>query len=377
MGGGTCGRGSCLVVFAMRLFLVTVPRGRESVVQEVVRELGNYVHNVFITRSADECDVMCTFRTHNGHTISVIQRLQEQGVGLHFGYLDVVPIETVIPIVNKPARSKLRGILRTRERLPIEAILETVTSSSSLCFDLLAYLICASVISALGLASNSTVTVVASMLVSPMMGPISLFCVALLLRSPSLVALAVRNLTIFVLIATAIGFVLALVFLPFLDTFDWPTNEMTSRGSINTLAVNAGVASASGVVVALTTSTQGVGPLIGVAISASLLPPIVNTGMLLSLLAFGPLVNDRIEPYTIFSYAGISFLLFVINVLCIAVFALGTLYLKRVHKGRTWRFGDRIDAYNSLRWFKPTPTPTNNDDLDERPNPPIMASLQL
>jgi uncharacterized hydrophobic protein (TIGR00271 family) len=384
----------------MRLFVVTVPRGREPVVQEALRS-SEMVHNVVMVFSADGSEVVFMFRTHNGHTIKVIQQLQQRGVGVQFGYLDIVPIETEIPIVNKPRkrRRQILSTLRTRERLPVEAIVETATSNGSLSFDAMTYLVCACVIAALGLASDSAVVVVASMLVSPMMGPISLFCVALLLRSKSLALRALRNLMIMMFCSLAIGFIVAAVFLPFLDTFEWPTSEMSNRGTLSNLAVGAGVASASGIVVALTTTAVGVGPLIGVAISASLLPPVVNTGMLLNLLAFGPLMVSRIHHDTILVYAGISFLLFIVNITCIIVFSILTLYIKRVHKGRTWRFAERINVFNSLRWYTPTPLPTpfpsSGSDVpgmpslfqvsesggpsnldDERPNPPIMAHLQ-
>lgn len=60
----------------------------------------------------------------------------------------------------------------------------------------------------------------------------------------------------------------------------WPTMEMTSRGRLRGLWVGALIALPSGAGVALSVLGGNAGSLVGVAISASLLPPAVNSGML-------------------------------------------------------------------------------------------------
>ncbi|UYV60446.1 hypothetical protein LAZ67_1001173 [Cordylochernes scorpioides] len=56
----------------------------------------------------------------------------------------------------------------------------------------------------------------------------------------------------------------------------WPTAEMTSRGLLRSLWVGALIALPSGAGVALSILGGNAGSLVGVAISASLLPPLVN-----------------------------------------------------------------------------------------------------
>lgn len=62
-----------------------------------------------------------------------------------------------------------------RGRMAIEEIYLNVLSGTELSFDYLAFLCIAGFISAVGLATDSAVMIVASMLLSPLMGPIMAF----------------------------------------------------------------------------------------------------------------------------------------------------------------------------------------------------------
>lgn len=90
-----------------------------------------------------------------------------------------------------------------------------------------------------------------------------------------------RNVTtelLSLLLCIVIGFIVGACFAPFADYYDWPTSEMSSRGDATSLLVGAAIAFPSGIGVALGTLGNNVSGLVGVAISASLLPPAVNTG---------------------------------------------------------------------------------------------------
>lgn len=60
----------------------------------------------------------------------------------------------------------------------------------------------------------------------------------------------------------------------------WPTDEMVNRGDPVNLILGFLIALPSGVGVALAISGRNTSSLVGVAISASLLPPCVNAGLL-------------------------------------------------------------------------------------------------
>jgi len=62
---------------------------------------------------------------------------------------------------------------------------------------------------------------------------------------------------------------------------NWPTSEMTSRGTMTNFYCGIPIAFFSGLGVAVGILDSQTNSLVGVAISASLLPPAVNAGMLL------------------------------------------------------------------------------------------------
>lgn len=183
-------------------------------------------------------------------------------------------------------------------------------------------LIVAAVMAAVGLATDSTATVVASMLVSPLMSPIIQMAFALVdaeVRSePGFVCNAIRD-TIFAFGGcVAVGFVLAPVFIwgNMHRDWHWPTNEMSTRThAYHTLLPGAIIGVISGIGVANGLRNRGVNALVGVAISASLLPPLVNSGMYM---AWGLIIMDE-ENHDVAKdrfYRGfISYLLTMLNVM--------------------------------------------------------------
>ena len=97
------------------------------------------------------------------------------------------------------------------------------------------------------------------------------------------------------------------------DNWSWPTEQMTSRGQPEALAVGLLIALPSGVGVALSKTDDGyAGGLVGVAISASLLPPAVNAGICWGLAPFSAL-----EAKELGIMGGYSLLLTIVNIVAI------------------------------------------------------------
>ena len=109
-------------------------------------------------------------------------------------------------------------------------------------FDFLALLLVASILAGVGLITNSTVVIVASMLVSPIMGPVmgitfgSRVLDWKLARESAAVELGA--LAIAVLTGAVVGF--AAAFSQYAD--DWPTPEMESRGDVSGLITGIAIA---------------------------------------------------------------------------------------------------------------------------------------
>ncbi len=168
--------------------------------------------------------------------------------------------------------------------------------------DYMTLIVVSSVLASLGLLLNSAAVIIGAMLVAPLMGPLVAFAIALRVARLAIV----RQALLTVLVGTASAFGVSVI-IGWLVPLTEPTAEMLSRGSPTLL--DAGVALASGVVGAYATARKDIpAALAGVAIAAALVPPICVSGLALGLADV--------------DLAAGAFLLFTVNVFCIA--AVGT-----------------------------------------------------
>ncbi|CAM4759147.1 unnamed protein product [Rotaria magnacalcarata] len=256
-----------------------------------------------------------------------------------------------------------------RARLMVHQVVASIRASTELSFDFVLLICLASMLAAFGLLENSAVIIVASMLVSPLMNPILGFVFGLSVREHSLWRRGLRNELIGLIICITCGFILGLL-TTFAETkwgssTSFPTPEMKSRGDIKRLWVGVLIALPSGAGVALSVLGGNTGSLVGVAISASLLPPAVNCGLLFAYALLGisfsnvaavqssssnstrmeyqsnldckNYINNDYQPlYTCnltleaASLAGCSLLLTIVNIICIIIMALFILRIKEV-----------------------------------------------
>merc|ERR1712228_314302 len=157
--------------------------------------------------------------------------------------------------------------------------------------------------------------------------------------------------------------------------YDWPTREMESRGEFRGLASGAFVAAASGVGVALSVLGDYTSTVIGVAISASLLPPAVNSGMLLAFALYeltsvgNRHSKHRFEPRELVGMAFTSFLLTILNIFILFLTAGAMFKIKDVvqtqdrNQERLW---DNISHFKQQhKKLKGTKTMRSSDSIVE------------
>nr|CAD7588085.1 unnamed protein product [Timema genevievae] len=166
-------------------------------------------------------------------------------------------------------------VTSVRARLTVAQVVEGVKANASLTFDFLVLLLVASLVSALGLAYDSTVILVSSMLFSPLIGPVMAGTFGTVIGDRSLQKMGVLNELFGLGISLVVGFLYG-IFMGLTGQGDWPTMEMTSRGEFQGLWVGAVVAIASGAAVSIAILGDNTSSLVGVAISVSLLPTAVN-----------------------------------------------------------------------------------------------------
>jgi len=231
----------------------------------------------------------------------------------------------------------------------IDEMYEIVDGGVHLTFEYLAFCVVGGIIAAVGLLTDSSVTVVASMLVSPLMGPILGISFGYLIDDKRMMWKCIRNEIIGLFITFSTGFLCG-AFALLSSKSQKVTTQMSSRGSAIALIAGAVVAAPSGVGVALSVANTNINSLVGVAISAALLPPIVNSGVLL-VFAFHkddinlevkshPFILYQLDIYSdmfsfkakdyLYSAAGISMVLFLMNWMIIFIFSVATFLLKGI-----------------------------------------------
>ena len=275
-----------------------------------------------------------SFASEGSFTGDVVNRLLRIGVGADagFGSLNVQPLDYHMSHRFDTAEKSIKDKLKNQKsflttQLKTLQFIETVEKGAHLTFDYCVLLIVASIIAGVGLATDNTVVIVASMLVSPLMGPVLAGTVAVSTRTVDMIDVRTAFKTGFVslLICIGIGLMIGACCAPLKSVaHNWPTQEMASRGELTGLIIGTIIALASGVGVSLSGLTSNTNSLVGVAISASLLPPAVNAGMcwMFALLGgrvgYESIVNDadRAEYMRI---GVVSLGLTILNIICVFI----------------------------------------------------------
>lgn len=180
-----------------------------------------------------------------------------------------------------------------------------------------------------GLIGNSTVVLVAAMLISPLMGPILGATFGYRIADWRLAWLGLKNEIIMASTGFLVGCVLGLVVGPAASILSWPTAEMVVRGQFSNLCVSMIVAASSGTVLGVSITAGGVSSMVGVALSASLLPPIINSGILA---VYSGIYADPSEYIHLRNLAGVSFALYLTSVSVIFLTANTVFSLKEISK---------------------------------------------
>lgn len=247
--------------------------------------------------------------------------------------------------------SKNQFVQSIKSRLAVAQVVEGVRESAVLSFDFIMFVLLAGMLAALGLVENSSVVLVASMLVSPMMGPILAGTFGTVIQDRTLQRLGVKTELIGLALCLSFGFVFGIIYSSVVNWDDgfWLKDEMVARGQLRSLWVGVLIALPSGAGVALSVLGGNVGSLVGVAISASLLPPVVNSGLLWAAaltkfvefqISGNSSVLEAPSTYSV-SYStnmaeealllgGVSLCLTLLNIFCIVMMGIIVLKIKEV-----------------------------------------------
>lgn len=218
----------------------------------------------------------------------VLETLNEIGVGIEFGIIDILKLQATIP-EQKEEQTELSEELSSR--VSVEEIESSIKEGMDLKFDYYFFIIIAALIAGSGLILNSSAIIIGAMIISPLMGPILGVSYGIISKNYRLVNKGIFGQLISILIAILIGILLAsLAFL----IFGTPslTHEMMIRNFPTIFDLIVSISAGLAVGFAITGKLQS--SLVGIAIAVSLMPPAVNIGVSLiygnTLLSFGSLV---------------------------------------------------------------------------------------
>jgi uncharacterized hydrophobic protein (TIGR00341 family) len=282
----------------------------EDIVKKVIASKN--VSSVHIIHNSDNTQTQISFCVPFEDVETLLLELQNQGVGrMDNSSVSVVPAsihcsqdQGYKERENAVQEAKLDKFYSSiKSRLLVSEVIARIQSGAEFSFDFLLLLILAGMIAFMGLLENSSVILVASMLVSPLMGPILAGIFGGAIQDSKLSWSGVRHEIYALLICIFIGFFFGLLVCPWAEEYgvsQWPTQEMLSRGELRALWVGVLIAVPSGAGVALSVLGGNAGSLVGVAISASLLPPAVNAGIFWALSAVLLITGSGPDSHAIF-----------------------------------------------------------------------------
>ncbi|KNC48647.1 uncharacterized protein AMSG_00424 [Thecamonas trahens ATCC 50062] len=297
-----------------------------------------------------------TFPVLGGKVEPLLQRLIQVGIGVTFGDLSLVPLELTKPInmVEATEQIGIQGEFAKQimAELVIQQVVDDTKRAAEFSFDYVTLCVVASLLAGVGLATDNVVVVVASMLVSPIMGPIMELTFGTIIRDWKLSWQGLWKELVGLAICFVVGGLVGLGFAAWGDDLDWPNSEMSSRGTGVGLLIGIAIAVPSGVGVALSTISQNTNSLVGVAISASLLPPAVNAGLNFCYAVVGQtFTGSTVDEVRHMRIGSLSFALTLINIVCVYFAAILMFWIKEVSKipGKTAFWRHYVPAFRKHR----------------------------
>lgn len=188
-----------------------------------------------------------------------------------------------------------------------------------------------------GLASNFAPFIVGAMLVSPTMGPVLGMIFGYRIADWHLFKKGFVNEMKMAIGAFCVGCLYAL-FLGYIGkTYSWPNDSMMQRGQGYNMLISVVGAMAAGMVLAVALTSTGGNALVGTALSAGLLPPLVSSGMLFT---YGGIYAPLDTKQSFYEMASYSLCFYTIHVVTVIVTANFVFWLKDVDS----RFKEGEDA---------------------------------
>ncbi|MHA1366963.1 MAG: TIGR00341 family protein, partial [Candidatus Heimdallarchaeota archaeon] len=251
----------------------------------------------------------------------VLDHLANLGIGRVKGRISITNVVATIP------RTRPRKQDKFLYRISIEEMEQSVASLTSMDRYFFVWIFLSSILAAIGLINDDNVTLIASMIISPMMGPIIGIAFGAVTNNEKILKEGLFAESLGVLMTIFIGFIVGLLYRL---SQDEPSSFIIQRGEPN--VVNLLIAIVSGIAAGMVFVSGTSLALVGVAAAAALLPVSVNLGIAIGLFEWQIVLG--------------SLVLFVTNV---ASVHLGCMLVFRIMRVEPPQEVKKIKAKRSLR----------------------------
>lgn len=312
---------------------------------------------------AREQTVRVDFKVANGNLNTVIKALNSWGFTT-FDIMDVLSTFTAPSALAKTSGLLARFWPSSRDRLSTFEIHTSIVASSHITFDHCFFVLVASAMSAVGLLTDSGVVILAAFFVSPLMNMIMAAVWGTVIGDAHLRQRGVLNMLAGGTIAFGFGVLLggmlgmagekSSLFTPIRQGsglfvgMSLDASEIRGRGppTLSNWIKTSIIASLSGVTIALGQSTGVPNALAGVTLAVSLLPPLVNSGICLSIGLLHPDATTT-DGFTYLQVSACSLGIYLVTVPAVMVFAWCTFKFKHIG-GISFSVGDRKESERQL-----------------------------
>jgi uncharacterized hydrophobic protein (TIGR00341 family) len=216
----------------------------------------------------------------------------------------IYPIEATLPSVKQNQKEENKTNFIKLTSLSKEELNNDIVKSINLSLNYILMVIVSSVIAGIGILENNTAVIIGSMVVAPFLGPNIGLAFGTTLGDIQIIKKSVFTGTI----ATLIAFTISILW-GYFSKNQYTNIHMDAMLSYKDLllAFTCGVAGVLSIITSLNTS------LVGIMVAASLLPPLMKSGMLFGLGDFKNGIN--------------SLLLFTTNIICLNIAGITTFYI--------------------------------------------------
>lgn len=263
-----------------------------------------------------ENSVMIKVLLHEENTEKLLDTLEQKFSQSKGFRINLISLAASVPLPQALEASQAEGAedVANNERISRQELYSSIENSASVSKVYLALIVFSSIVAAIGLLGDNPVIIIGAMVIAPLLGPIMALSLAITIADRPLARNALKagliGLALILGISAALGYFFSAD----------PTNsEITSRLKVNLVDIALALASGGAGAIALTSGASGT--LVGVAISASLLPPLVIFGLMLG-------------SGNIYLAQG-TLMLFLVNLICINL-AGTAIFLSQGIKPSTW-----------------------------------------